>query len=92
MKKAVKVLIQGTVQGVFFRQFCKDEADKLSLKGIVRNMENGDVELVMEGDHENVDKMVELLKKGPQHAQIKNVLVEDRKWSGDFDEFKILRF
>jgi len=92
MKKAIKVIVQGTVQGVFFRNFCKENADKLSLGGYVRNLENSDVELVLEGDSDNVEKMIEILRQGPPHAQIKNVGVEERNWSGDFKEFKILRF
>jgi acylphosphatase len=92
MKKAAKIVIQGTVQGVFFRQFCKDNADKLELKGMVRNLDSGDVELIIEGDMNNIGKMVEIMKKGPPHAQIRNVSVEEKNWSGDFKEFKILRF
>ena len=92
MKKAVKLVISGTVQGVFFRQFCKENADKLGLKGFIRNLENGDVEMILEGDNEeNIIKMVEICKKGPEHSQIKNVQVEERKWEGNFEDFKILR-
>ncbi len=92
MKSAVKVTITGTVQGVFFRQFIKEHADKLNLKGFTRNLENGNVEVVLEGDKENIEKMIEILKKGPEHAIIKDVYVEKKKYSGDYKEFKIIRF
>ena len=91
MKCAVKLIVSGTVQGVFFRQFCKENSDKLNLKGFARNLEDGNVELVLEGEREDVDKMIELCKKGPEHSQIRNVGVEEMKWSGEFSEFKVLR-
>ncbi len=92
MKKAVKIIVQGTVQGVFFRAFIKENADKFNLRGYVRNLEIGDVEIVLEGDGENIEKMVELCKKGPAHAQIRDVKVEEKNYSGDFKDFKTIRF
>lgn len=92
MKKAVKLVISGTVQGVFFRQFCKENADKLELKGFARNLESGDVEIILEGEDKQIEKMVELCRKGPKYSQIRNVLVEERKWQGEFRDFKVLRF
>jgi acylphosphatase len=92
MKKAVKIVIDGTVQGVFFRQFIKTEADKLSVKGLTRNLENGNVEVIAEGDKEALEKLIEICKKGPQFAQIRSLKVEERKYSGDFKEFKVLKF
>ena len=84
--------MQGTVQGIFFRQFVKEHADELKLKGFVRNLDDGTVEVVCEGEAEALDRLMGFLKKGPLHAQIRNVVVEEKKWSGDFDGFKILRF
>jgi len=91
MKKAVKIVIRGTVQGVFFRNFIKDNADKLNLKGFSRNLDNGDVEVVVEGNMEEVNKLVEICKQGPKFASIKDIKVEEGKFSGEFKEFKILR-
>jgi acylphosphatase len=92
MKKAFKFVIQGTVQGVFFRQFVKDNADKLNLKGFVRNLSSGDVEIIIEGEKDKIDEFRKIMEKGPEHAHIRNVDAEERKWSGEFDEFKMLRF
>ena len=91
MKKAVKLIINGTVQGVFFRQFIKDNADKLNLRGFARNLENGDVEVIAEGNQEDVEKMIELCKQGPKFASIKHVSSNFINYSGEFKEFKILR-
>lgn len=92
MKKSVKAIVSGTVQGVFFRKFVKDSADKYFLKGHVRNLENKDVEIVVEGEGENIKKFLEEIRKGPPHAQIRNVNVEERNYSGDFEDFRVIRF
>jgi len=89
MKKAVRMYVNGTVQGIFFRQFVKDNAERYNLRGFVRNLEDGRVEIFVEGDMENVDKMIEACEKGPKHSQIKKVDVKEEKIQ-DFKEFKIL--
>jgi len=89
MKKAVKMIIKGTVQGVFFRNFVKENADKLGLAGFVRNLENGSVEVFAEGDIDNVDKLYEFCKKGPKHSMIKDVILKEVKIQ-DMKDFKIL--
>jgi acylphosphatase len=92
MKKAAKIIVQGTVQGIFFRQFVEGHAKKLDLRGFCRNLISGDVEIVVEGEPESIDRLVGFVRKGPEHSQIRHVQVEDRKWSGDFEGFKILKF
>jgi len=91
MKKAVKIVIIGTVQGVFFRQFIKDSADKLNIKGFARNLEDGSVEVVIEGNMDEINKFIEVCKQGPKFASIKEVKVEEKKFAGEFKEFKVLR-
>ena len=89
MKKAVRLYIEGTVQGIFFRQYIKDNAERNDIKGFVRNLEDGRVEVFIEGDSPNVEKMIELCKKGPKHSQIRKVEEKDEKFQG-FREFKVL--
>jgi len=89
MKKSVRLYIQGAVQGVFFRQFIKENAERQDVKGFVRNLEDGRVEVFAEGNIENVDKMIELCQKGPKHSQIRNVEIKEEKFQ-DFKEFKLL--
>ena len=89
MKKAVRLYIKGTVQGLFFRQFIKDNAERNDVKGFARNLEDGRVEVFAEGDNNNVEKMIELCKIGPKHSQIENVEIKEEKFQ-DFKEFKIL--
>jgi acylphosphatase len=92
MKAGAKIIVQGTVQGVFFRQFVKEHADNLGLRGFVRNLTNGDLEIVVEGEKDRIERLVNLIKKGAPHSQIRNVQLEERKWTGDMLDFKILRF
>lgn len=91
VKFATKLTVHGTVQGVFFRNFVKEHADELGLKGHVRNLGGDKLEIVLEGDKDQVERMIEFVKKGPEHSQIRNVSFEERKWSGEFKDFKILR-
>lgn len=89
MKKSVRLYINGTVQGVFFRGFIKENAERHNIKGFVRNLEDGRIEIFLEGDSDSVNKMIELCKKGPKHSQIKRVEVKPEKFQ-DFKTFKIL--
>lgn len=89
MKKSVRLYITGTVQGVFFRMFVKQEAERFNVKGFVRNLEDGRVEVFLEGDSEPVNKMIELCRKGPRHAQIRNVEIKTERFQ-DLKGFKVL--
>lgn len=89
MKKSIRLYITGSVQGVFFRDFIKQNAEKLDIRGFVRNLEDGRVEIFLEGLPENVDKMIEICKVGPKHAQIRGVEEKKEKFQ-DFKVFKIL--
>jgi len=88
--KTIKINVSGTVQGVFFRKFIKDSADKFKVRGFVRNLDNGQIEIVAEGKDENVNLLLLTCKKGPPHSEIKKVESEDIRYQG-FDRFKILR-
>ena len=92
MKKAAKIVVKGTVQGIFFRQFIKEHADNLKLTGFCRNLEGGDVEIIVEGEGDDIQRLASIVRKGPEHSQIRAVQVEERKWEGNFKEFKVLRF
>jgi len=89
MKKSVRLYITGTVQGVFFRMFVKENAEKHNVKGFVRNLEDGRVEVFLEGNPEDVNKMIELCKKGQKHSIIRNVEIKEEKFQ-DFKTFKVL--
>ncbi len=89
MKKALRLYITGTVQGIFFRAFVKENAERYNVKGFVRNLEDGRIEIFLEGDANNVNKMIELCGKGPRHSQIKKVDMKPERFQ-DFKTFKVL--
>lgn len=65
------IFVSGKVQGVFFRETTQKKAKKLGLSGWVKNLKDGRVEAVFEGDKDKVEKMVKWAKKGPFFAQVK---------------------
>lgn len=89
MKKAVRLYLSGTVQGVFFRSFIKENAERYNVKGFVRNLEDGRIEVFIEGNADDVNKMMELCKSGPKHSQIRKVEEKPEKFQ-DFKTFKVL--
>src|SRR3989339_79139 len=80
MKKSVRIYITGTVQGIFFRAFIKEQAERLNIKGFTRNLEDGRIEIFIEGDANDVNKMIDLCQKGPKHAQIRNIEIKPEKY------------
>jgi len=89
MKKSVRLYVEGLVQGVFFRSFIKENAERYNVKGFIRNLEDGRIEIILEGNSDDVNKMIELSKKGPKHSQIKEVEIKPERFQ-DFKSFKIL--
>lgn len=83
------VLISGEVQGVFFRDFTKQVADEMSVYGYVKNLPNGKVEAVLEGRIGNLDKMLEKLRVGPEYADVEDLKIEERKYTGKYKDFQI---
>ena len=84
MKRA-HVKIYGRVQGVWFRASTKEMADKLGIKGWVRNMPDGTVEAVFEGDDKSVEKIIEWCHRGPPLARVDRVEVEYEEPQGETD-------
>ncbi len=91
MKKSCRLYVDGIVQGVFFRAFIKENAEKLNVKGFVRNLEDGRVEIFLEGNTDDVNKMIELCKKGPRHSKISKVEIKPERFQG-LKAFKVLHF
>ena len=89
MKKSVRLYVDGTVQGVFFRIFIKENAERYNVKGFVRNLDDGRIEVFLEGDTDNVNKMIEICKKGPKHSMIRKVEEKIEKFQS-LRNFKVL--
>jgi acylphosphatase len=88
--KTLRIYISGTVQGVMFRKYLEDQANAIGVRGFVRNMNDGRVEVVAEGIDEKVLAMLEVCKKGTQHTMVRNVEIQEIKNQG-FEGFKTLR-
>lgn len=89
-KIQIKVKITGRVQGVCFRAGTKKEADRLGLKGWVKNQSDGSVEAVFEGDPAAVTQMADWCRKGPFPARVDQLQTEIQKTVSGFTRFDIL--
>ena len=89
MAKRIHAVVIGLVQAVSFRLFTSMEANTLGLKGFVRNLEDGSVEVVAEGEEETLKKLLELVSQGPSAAKVDDVKVEWAEAKGEFNDFLI---
>lgn len=89
MKVRAHVYVSGRVQGVFFRSETQDEALRHNVTGWVRNLPDGRVEAVFEGEKEAVEKLIEFCKRGPPGARVTKVEVAWEPYTGEFKDFKI---
>ncbi len=90
MEKArAHLIIEGRVQGVFFRQHTQEMAEGLGLTGWVKNRPDGSVEAVFEGDLERVNKAVEWCRRGPPQAGVASVRQSWEVHKGEFRDFSI---
>ena len=90
MKVRAHVLVSGIVQGVFFRSETRRMARQCNVTGWIRNLPNGRVEAVFEGEKKNVEKMVEFCKKGPSSARITSTQTSLENYTDEFSDFSIV--
>ena len=88
MQARAHVFVSGMVQGVFFRDNTRRKAESLGLRGWVRNVPDGRVEAVFEGEKEKIDMVLEFCKSGPAGAVVKDVEVEWEEPKGE-REFEV---
>ena len=86
----IRIFVTGRVQGVFFRQTLKIMAKKNDVLGWVKNLKDGRVESVIEGDAENVSIIVEWINGGPANAIVEDVEIHNEKFVGEFSKFDVL--
>lgn len=89
MKKRANIIISGKVQGVFFRVCAKQKAEELKLAGWVKNAQNGQVEIVAEGEEKDLKEFIKWCYNGPSEASVKKVTVKLEGYKGEFDVFLI---
>lgn len=74
--------VSGKVQGVYFRQRTAEQAERLELDGWVRNLDDGRVEVLVEGEETAVRELEQWLAHGPERAQVEEVLLEAQPVQG----------
>jgi len=85
----LQAFVTGRVQGVFYRASAAAEARRLQVRGFARNLADGSVEIVAEGERTALEALLEWARKGPPQANVKEVQVEWAAYHGDFDQFRI---
>ncbi len=86
----IHLLIKGKVQGVFYRATAKKVADKLKLTGWIKNIKDNDVEATITGDEDKLQEFINWCKKGPEKADVEDVIVTQEKETS-FNDFEIIR-
>jgi len=89
LKVRARVVVSGRVQGVFFRSETQDEAIRQNITGWVRNLRDGRVEAVLEGEKDRVDMLIEFCRRGPPGARVTRVEVTWENYTGEFKSFSI---
>jgi acylphosphatase len=88
-KARVNIFVSGLVQGVFFRSQTKNKAEELGLFGWVKNLADGRVEILAEGERDKLEKLVDWTKKEPGSARVDNLEVNWQEYQGEFKDFEI---
>ncbi len=87
MKRA-RIFVSGIVQGVGYRWYVEDRARERGLKGYVRNLSDGRVEIIVEGEEEKIESLIRSLWK-KRWARVDNVQVDWEDYKGGFEDFRI---
>jgi acylphosphatase len=86
---SLQAIVHGRVQGVFFRAYVEELAERLNLTGYVRNGAGGVVEVTAEGEKTKLERLVEYLKIGPPAARVIEVNATWGEYSGGFSSFRV---
>jgi len=84
------LVIEGRVQGVWFRESTRREAVALKLTGWVKNRSDGTVEALIEGPEQEVKRLVSWCRKGPPAAGVSGIRKKQETWQGEFDSFDVV--
>jgi len=90
MQKRYNVIVSGRVQGVSFRWFVARTAERLGVKGWVRNNYDGSVESVVEGEESSVMQFIAEIRRGPSSAMVTDLEISEETPKSEFDSFNIV--
>lgn len=85
----VHIIIQGNVQGVFFRANAKKIAESLGLRGYAKNMDDGTVKVIAQGSKEKLKELIEFCKKGSEMSKVSKIDFKFEKANDEFDGFEV---
>jgi acylphosphatase len=85
----LEAIVTGRVQGVNFRYYTQREAERLGLRGLVRNHADGSVEVQAEGERAALEKLLQWLHHGPPAARVDNVSAQWQAATGGFARFEV---
>jgi len=88
-KQRAEIYITGLVQGVGFRYFVIKNAQQLGLKGYVKNLYDGSVLTVVEGEKSMIDELFKKVKIGPRSASVRNAKIEWGEFKSEFSTFEV---
>ncbi len=88
-KVSLHAIIKGQVQGVGFRYFVRQQAQIIGSVGWVRNLANGDVELMAEATQSSIEKLLIALREGPPGSQVSDIQIEWGDTTGEFSGFTV---
>lgn len=89
MQDSKKIIIKGKVQGVFFRDFARQNANKYNLTGYVKNLKNGDLEIIIQGNASKITEFTNLCNRGPIFAKVNSIVVTPYEIDTPFEFFDI---
>jgi acylphosphatase len=90
MKARAHIFVSGRVQGVFFRDHTRRWASSLGLTGWVKNVRDGRVEVLAEGEKSEIDDLISRLQEGPPSALVESVDVDWEEEKGEFADFRVV--
>ena len=89
VQKRIHIFVTGRVQGVFFRQSTKVMAIKNNAKGWVRNLDDGRVEIVAQGETQDIDNLAHWCKTGPANSRVDEFELSEENISDEFETFEV---
>lgn len=84
-----QIIIVGLVQGVSFRHYAKKTAMSLGLTGFAKNLKDGSVEVLVQGNKDNINKLIDWCKKGTEQAKVENIKIKEINLTEKFNLFEI---
>ena len=89
VQKQIHIFVTGRVQGVFFRQSTKVMAIKNNVKGWVRNLDDGRVEIVAQGETQDIDNLAHWCKTGPANSRVDEFELSEENVTDEFENFEV---